>query len=507
MAENKVRLVHLSLCAVLLMLLAPTPAATAAEGDPDQLLTPESTQSFGRFGWRTATDADHLVVGYSTTGPPKPADFDDEFVHIYSRKNNEWVESASINQPFPGFGSGGLDVDGDWLAIANQFGQSGAQCGRVRMFRLGPTGPELTQTLTSGVCDSFGASVILDGDHLAVSDNQSNLYLFRFNGASWELLDTEPNGGRAADLNGGLLAAMSADESTPEDNGVLLYEVTAGGLGIPILLNPSADSSIDHCRDAAIGLSRIVVGCPFTTFQGPSQNFGGAFLFERSGDTWIETDVLVPSNGFGILDQFGASVDVDGDRILVGAESWTDDSSDSSAEVGAIYLYEKSGATWVNTAFFAGEPAGLAATSTRGHEVHLNGDQLIAGDPSYARIGTVAIYSTPSGRFQDDEQSVFENAIEWLAETGITSGCNPPLNTEFCPNGRVTRGQMAAFLVRALGYSDDGGGDIFVDDDNSIFESAIDKLATAGVTLGCNPLPTTATAPTITSRERRWQLS
>jgi hypothetical protein len=46
---------------------------------------------------------------------------------------------------------------------------------------------------------------------------------------------------------------------------------------------------------------------------------------------------------------------------------------------------------------------------------------------------------------------------------------------------------MAAFLVRAMGYSDDGGGDLFTDDDGSIFESAIDRLKTAGVTLGCNP--------------------
>ena len=46
---------------------------------------------------------------------------------------------------------------------------------------------------------------------------------------------------------------------------------------------------------------------------------------------------------------------------------------------------------------------------------------------------------------------------------------------------------MAAFLVRAMGYVDDGGGDRFVDDDGSVFESAIDKLATAGVTQGCNP--------------------
>lgn len=46
---------------------------------------------------------------------------------------------------------------------------------------------------------------------------------------------------------------------------------------------------------------------------------------------------------------------------------------------------------------------------------------------------------------------------------------------------------MAAFLVRALGYVGDGGGDLFVDDDGSVFEGDIDRLATVGVTKGCNP--------------------
>lgn len=89
--------------------------------------------------------------------------------------------------------------------------------------------------------------------------------------------------------------------------------------------------------------------------------------------------------------------------------------------------------------------------------------------------------------FIDDDGSLFESDIDKLGAAGVTLGCNPPANDKFCPNQVVTRGQMAAFLVRALGYRDDGGGDLFVDDDDSIFESDVDKLGTAGVTLGCNP--------------------
>lgn len=85
------------------------------------------------------------------------------------------------------------------------------------------------------------------------------------------------------------------------------------------------------------------------------------------------------------------------------------------------------------------------------------------------------------------ESNPFVGDITWLAEQGITKGCNPPANTLFCPADPVTRGQMAAFLVRALHYSDGAGADLFVDDNGSVFELDIDKLGTAGVTRGCNP--------------------
>jgi parallel beta-helix repeat protein len=93
----------------------------------------------------------------------------------------------------------------------------------------------------------------------------------------------------------------------------------------------------------------------------------------------------------------------------------------------------------------------------------------------------------PAGSFTDDDGNIFEFDIEWMAWEGITKGCNPPTNDLYCPDAYVTRGQMAAFLVRALGYTDDGGGNLFTDDDTSVFEADIDRLGTAGVTKGCNP--------------------
>ena len=88
------------------------------------------------------------------------------------------------------------------------------------------------------------------------------------------------------------------------------------------------------------------------------------------------------------------------------------------------------------------------------------------------------------GTFCDDDSSIFEADIEQLAALNITSGCNPPVGNQFCPDSYVTRGQMAKFLVRALGLSDRGSVD-FSDDNDSVFEADIEKLATAGITRGC----------------------
>lgn len=101
----------------------------------------------------------------------------------------------------------------------------------------------------------------------------------------------------------------------------------------------------------------------------------------------------------------------------------------------------------------------------------------------------------PGDLFVDDDESVFTNDIDKLATAGVTKGCNPPVNDQFCPDANVTREQMAAFLVRALGLTDDGGGNTFVDDDGSVFENDIAKLATAGITKGCNPPANTMFCP------------
>jgi len=89
--------------------------------------------------------------------------------------------------------------------------------------------------------------------------------------------------------------------------------------------------------------------------------------------------------------------------------------------------------------------------------------------------------ATARDYFTDDERSIFEADINRLAASGIASGCG---SGRFCPGGTITRGQMAAFLARAL-HLPATARDYFTDDERSIFEGDINRLAAAGIASGC----------------------
>lgn len=53
------------------------------------------------------------------------------------------------------------------------------------------------------------------------------------------------------------------------------------------------------------------------------------------------------------------------------------------------------------------------------------------------------------------DDNTFHEDIQAIADARVTIGCNPPDNTEYCPDDFVTREQMAAFMNR-LGALADG---------------------------------------------------
>jgi subtilisin family serine protease len=108
-------------------------------------------------------------------------------------------------------------------------------------------------------------------------------------------------------------------------------------------------------------------------------------------------------------------------------------------------------------------------------------DSVTRGQMAAFLVRALGLPATSRDYFTDDESSQFEAVINSLAASGITGGCG---GTRFCPNTVISRGQMAAFLVRALDKPATSR-DYFTDDESSQFEADINRLAASGITGGC----------------------
>lgn len=88
----------------------------------------------------------------------------------------------------------------------------------------------------------------------------------------------------------------------------------------------------------------------------------------------------------------------------------------------------------------------------------------------------------PGGTFIDDDHNTHEGNIEAIVAVGVTFGCDAA-GSRYCPADVVTRAQMASFLARAFELPPTSH-DHFLDDDGSIHEDNINRVAEAGITLG-----------------------
>ncbi|HMW05086.1 MAG TPA: FG-GAP repeat protein [Leptospiraceae bacterium] len=156
----------------------------------------------------------------------------------------------------------------------------------------------------------------------------------------------------------------------------------------------------DQFNNVRISGDIIVVGASFEdsnqttitngtlTVNGTgASNSGAAYIFRRTRNTWAnEAYLKAPNAGAG--DEFGQSVSIDGDTIVVGARNessnqttitnGTTASSDNSApQAGAAYVFRRTGNTWVNEAYLKAPNAG--AGDDFGFPVAISGDTVVVG--------------------------------------------------------------------------------------------------------------------------------
>ena len=137
----------------------------------------------------------------------------------------------------------------------------------------------------------------------------------------------------------------------------------------------------------------LVVGAPFEDSNvtgNPADNTasgsGAVYVFTKSAGVWSQQAYLKASN-IGAGDNFGTSVALDGDTLVVGspfessnATGVNGNQADNSASgSGAVYVFTRSGGVWSQQAYLKASNA--EAGDNFGTSVALNGNMLVVGSP------------------------------------------------------------------------------------------------------------------------------
>lgn len=205
----------------------------------------------------------------------------------------------------------------------------------------------------------FGEEVAIDGDYAAVSASNffdSSVYVYERQAGVWSQVailktsETLNAFGNKLALDGNVLAvsAIRDDQAAVDAGAVHLFERgPTGWVAIQKLTASDGGNTDQFGTSLALQGDRLVVGALWA--DGAQAGSGAAYVFERQGGQWQETAKLFAADGAS-GDYFSAlqSVALDGDRIAVGASRADVGCSASvpNCNTGAVYLFQRSGGQW-----------------------------------------------------------------------------------------------------------------------------------------------------------------
>ncbi len=137
-----------------------------------------------------------------------------------------------------------------------------------------------------------------------------------------------------------------------------------------------ADAGAELGYSVAISGDTAVVGAPGDKV-GANRSQGAAYVFVRTGATWSQQARLTAADG-AEGDEFGTSVAISGDTVVVGASFAT---VGTNTYQGAAYVFLRSGTSWTQQAkLTAGDGGGGDQFGT---SVAISGDTAVVGAPGH----------------------------------------------------------------------------------------------------------------------------
>ena len=259
-----------------------------------QKLTAYDAALGDQFGWAVSLSGETAVVG--AIGRTM-----DGAAYVFVRSGTTWV----LQQELSGCGGWSATVSGDTAVVGDPFKQVGSNMaqGAAYVFVRSRTTWTLQQELVASDAasgDEFGFSVSVSGDTAVIGAYGKNIGSNISQGATYVFTRTGTMWRRQQEL-------VASDGDVVDGFG---YSVSVSG------------------DAAAIGA--------FNKYIGPGGNIGAAYVFARTGITWMLQQELIAPDGVA-NDQFGAAVSVSGDTVIVGGPLH---SVGSAPYQGAAYIFD-----------------------------------------------------------------------------------------------------------------------------------------------------------------------
>ena len=258
------------------------------------------------FGTAVSIDGDYAIVGVraddNAAGP------DAGGAYIFHWTGTEWVQQAKLTasdgagQDY--FGNS-VSINGGEYAVVGAVlndDQGTGDSGAVYIFHRNGATWEQQVKLTAwdkGWGDNFGDSVAKDGDYLVVGAsgddtpagaNAGSVYIFHWNGTTWE------NQARL----------MASDGASNDYFG----------------------------SKVAINGDYVVVGSP-NDDTSAGTDAGSVYVFKRDGTHWAEQSHFIPS-GTAANDNFGSTVGISNNVVIAGVSA--DDDPTAGVDAGSVYM-------------------------------------------------------------------------------------------------------------------------------------------------------------------------
>lgn len=270
--------------------------------------------------------------------------------------------------------------------------------------------------------ERFGHAVAISGDTAIIGAHvdddlgyqSGSAYIFRWDGNQWneeaKLLAADGHGsdqfGYSVDIEGDLavVGAVRGDGNEGSSGSAYIFRRndTQWMQEAKVF---ATDGMIFDNFGCSVGLSGDAVVIGAEKDDVPGFDFGSAYVFRFNPDrlAWVEEAKLIASDG-DAEDYFGGSVTISGSVIMIGAKAGDGNIPDS----GSVYAFNWDDTRWIESAKLAAADGNMG--DKFGYSVSISGDRVaigaVIGDGNYSDTGAAYIFGSDGSRWLDEAKVV-----------------------------------------------------------------------------------------------------